>query len=171
MANHWDPTEELDDPHGLIADFFQLIDDGFDTELQQLLDYIKFYKDTAAAGDLDKLTLCDNTELCSHFHKEGSSEDTIDWASVPGPKELGKTLMPDIKGQKMTGLMVAAKRGRAEVARIILEECAPDLRKEGTVIIEHHTIEGASALWCAAGAGHLRLVEILVDAGADVNQT
>ena len=30
-------------------------------------------------------------------------------------------------------------------------------------------IEGATALWCAAGAGHRAIVELLVEAGADVN--
>ena len=166
---HW-TSEEINDPHNFIHNFFQLIDAGDDTELIQLLEYIKFYKDTAAAGNLDRLTLCD-TERVQHFRKEVSSEDEIDWAAVPSLQELGKTLMPDVSGQKLTGLMIAAKHGLAEVAKIILEECEPDLSREGTVIIENHTIEGASALWCAAGAGHLCVVELLVEAGADVNQT
>ena len=187
MANppmtHW-TSEEINDPHNFIHKFFQLIDDGDDTELLQLLEYIKFYKDTAAASMLERLTLRDNECVQGqHFLKErspqflnwlwseGICEDEIDWAAVPSLQELGKTLMPDVSGQKLTGLMHAAKHGLADVARIILEECEPDLSKEGTVIIENHTIEGASALWCAAGAGHLRVVELLVEAGADVNQT
>lgn len=33
------------------------------------------------------------------------------------------------------------------------------------------TIEGAPPLWCAAAAGHLQLVRLLVRAGANVNST
>lgn len=33
------------------------------------------------------------------------------------------------------------------------------------------TIEGAPPLWCAAAAGHLPLVKLLVRAGANVNST
>ena len=167
--SHLDPSEEIEDPHKFIAHFFQLIDDGNDSGLLQLLEDIKFHKDTSATGKLDKLTLSDN-EFVQHHHKKGYSED-IDWGAVPSPRELGKYLMPDISGQKLTGLMVAAKGGYAEVVKVILQQCEPDVSKVGTVIIENHTIEGASALWCAAGAGHPRVVELLVEAGADVNQT
>ena len=41
----------------------------------------------------------------------------------------------------------------------------------GTVQFGPYVIEGASALWCAAGAGHVGTVKELVKAGADVNQT
>merc|ERR1719431_887613 len=36
-------------------------------------------------------------------------------------------------------------------------------------MFDGHMIEGATALWCAAGAGHQSIVEALVAAGADVN--
>ena len=162
-------TEEIDDPHNLIHGFFSLIEDGSATDLLRLLDYITDKKAAAAGLNLDKLTLGDSDGVQARDDKNlGGSPD---WAAVPGPKELGTVLMPDASGQKMTGLMLAAKDGYVEVAKMILERCEPDLGQVGTVIIEGHTIEGASALWCAAGAGHLPVVELLVDAGADVNQT
>ena len=162
-------TEEIDDPHNLIHGFFSMIEDGSATDLLRLLDYITDKKAAAAGVNLDKLTLGDSD--CVQARDDKNLGGSPDWAAVPGPKELGKVLMPDATGQKMTGLMVAAKDGSVEVAKMILERCEPDLGQVGTVIIEGHTIEGASALWCAAGAGHLPVVELLVDAGADVNQT
>lgn len=40
-----------------------------------------------------------------------------------------------------------------------------------TVIFDGETIEGAPPLWCAAAAGHLDIVELLVKEGAVVNST
>ena len=39
----------------------------------------------------------------------------------------------------------------------------------GKVKFENYVIEGATALWCAAGAGHLPIVKLLVKLGAQVN--
>ncbi len=41
----------------------------------------------------------------------------------------------------------------------------------GKVKLGGHTIEGATPLWCAAGAGHFDLVKFLLENGADVNHT
>lgn len=38
-----------------------------------------------------------------------------------------------------------------------------------TVVFDGETIEGAPPLWCAAAAGHLALVKLLVRRGAKVN--
>lgn len=43
------------------------------------------------------------------------------------------------------------------------------LNVSGTVVFEGETIEGAPPLWCAAAAGHLQLVKLLVRRGAKVN--
>lgn len=40
-----------------------------------------------------------------------------------------------------------------------------------TVTFDGETIEGAPPLWCAAAAGHMPLVRLLVRAGANVNST
>lgn len=39
------------------------------------------------------------------------------------------------------------------------------------VMFDGETIEGAPPLWCAAAAGHLPLVKLLVSRGARVNST
>ncbi|RZC32328.1 Ankyrin repeat domain containing protein [Asbolus verrucosus] len=72
-------------------------------------------------------------------------------------------------GQQCTPLIVAARQGHDKVMRMMLTKFKPDLEKEGTVKFDGYVIEGASALWCAACAGHLSVVKTLVKAGADVN--
>ncbi|XP_072942519.1 protein fem-1 homolog B isoform X2 [Epargyreus clarus] len=74
-------------------------------------------------------------------------------------------------GVKCTPLIAAARHGREGAVRILLEKFSPPvkLENEGTVKFDEYVIEGATALWCAAGAGHLGIVKRLVRAGANVN--
>lgn len=71
--------------------------------------------------------------------------------------------------QLFTPLIVAALNGHYDVVRILLTQVKPNLEKEGRVKFDGHLIEGASALWVAAGAGHLNIVKLLIEHGADVN--
>ncbi|XP_055626845.1 protein fem-1 homolog B isoform X2 [Toxorhynchites rutilus septentrionalis] len=59
--------------------------------------------------------------------------------------------------------------GHYDVVRILLTQVRPDLEREGCVKFDGHLIEGASALWVAAGAGHLNIIKLLVEHGSDVN--
>ncbi|XP_019875220.1 protein fem-1 homolog B isoform X2 [Aethina tumida] len=72
-------------------------------------------------------------------------------------------------GQECTPLIVAAKRGHDKVVRMLLTKFQPNLEQEGIVKFDGYVVEGASALWCAACAGHVNVVKSLVKAGADVN--
>ncbi|XP_045523708.1 protein fem-1 homolog B isoform X2 [Pieris brassicae] len=84
-------------------------------------------------------------------------------------------------GVKCTPLIAAARHGREAAVRILLDKFRPPVRleTEGTVKFDEYVIEetikeflyltGATALWCAAGAGHLGIVKRLVRAGANVN--
>ncbi|CAB3229079.1 unnamed protein product [Arctia plantaginis] len=74
-------------------------------------------------------------------------------------------------GVKCTPLIAAARHGRESAVRILLEKFRPPVRleTEGTVKFDEYVIEGATALWCAAGAGHLGIVKRLVRGGANVN--
>ncbi|XP_051154335.1 protein fem-1 homolog B-like [Leptopilina boulardi] len=78
-----------------------------------------------------------------------------------------KVLQDD--GQRCTPLIVASRYGNDRVVKMLIDKFKPDLEEEGTVKFDGFAIEGASALWCAAGAGHLGVVKTLVKAGADVN--
>lgn len=72
-------------------------------------------------------------------------------------------------GQQCTPLIVAARQGHDKVVKLMLTKYKPDLEQEGTVKFDGYVIEGATALWCAACAGHLNVVKSLVKAGANVN--
>ncbi|XP_015127135.1 protein fem-1 homolog B [Diachasma alloeum] len=75
----------------------------------------------------------------------------------------------DEDGQRSTPFIVAARQGHDKVIKMLLDKFEPDIEQEGTVKFDGYFIEGASALWCAAGAGHLNVVKTLVKAGADIN--
>lgn len=83
-------------------------------------------------------------------------------------KLLNNSVVED-EGQHCTPLIIASRYGHEKVVKMLLSKFNPDLEQEGTVKFDGYVIEGASALWCAAGAGHLNLVKILVKAGANVN--
>ncbi|XP_058836325.1 protein fem-1 homolog B isoform X2 [Topomyia yanbarensis] len=71
--------------------------------------------------------------------------------------------------QIYTPLIVAAMNGHYDVVHILLTQLQPNLEKEGCVKFDGHLIEGATALWVAAGAGHMNIIKLLVEHGADVN--
>ncbi|XP_043482021.1 protein fem-1 homolog B-like isoform X1 [Leptopilina heterotoma] len=81
---------------------------------------------------------------------------------------INQTVLQD-DGQRCTPLIVASRYGNHRVVKMLLDKFKPDLEAQGTVKFDEFFIEGASALWCAAGTGHLGLVKTLVKAGADVN--
>ena len=127
----------MDDPLGFITRFCRLALEGNHSELQSFIEEIKWLK-VANDISLDSLTL--------------SPQDVEDIlnnrAMVPSPRELASVFVPDASGQKLTALMAAAKNGHAEVTKVLLEECEPDLSEEGTVNIEQHIIEaGKSESW------------------------
>uniref|UniRef100_A0A1B6ET95 Protein fem-1 homolog B n=2 Tax=Proconiini TaxID=565685 RepID=A0A1B6ET95_9HEMI len=84
-------------------------------------------------------------------------------------KELVNQEVIDPEGQRCTPLIVAARHGHDKVVKVFLNKFSPDIEQEGSVKVDSYVIEGASALWCAAGAGHLNVVKTLVKAGANVN--
>ncbi|XP_014291823.1 protein fem-1 homolog B isoform X2 [Halyomorpha halys] len=85
--------------------------------------------------------------------------------------ELLEQEVYDYQGQCLTPLIAAARNGHNTVVKILLSKFNANIEHEGCVRVEHYFIEGATPLWCAAGAGHLNVVKTLVKAGADVNHT
>lgn len=85
--------------------------------------------------------------------------------------EVDKMLVQVVEedGQKCTPLVIAARNGHDKVVKMLLTKFRPDLEQEGTVRFDGYVIEGASALWCAAGGGHLTVVKTLVGCGSNVN--
>ncbi|XP_078539188.1 protein fem-1 homolog B [Lissotriton helveticus] len=74
-------------------------------------------------------------------------------------------------GQRSTPLIIAARNGHSKVVRLLLEHYRVDTQQSGTVRFDGYVIDGATALWCAAGAGHFEVVKLLVSHGANVNHT
>lgn len=68
-----------------------------------------------------------------------------------------------------TPLIIASLNGHENVVKVLLQTYKPDLEIEGVVEFGGCSIEGTSALWCAAGFGHINVVRTLVGYGADVN--
>nr|QYC92815.1 Fem-1b [Sinonovacula constricta] len=73
------------------------------------------------------------------------------------------------EGQNTTPLIIAARNGHDKVVRILLTNFPVDIEETGTVKFDGYCIEGASPLWCAAGAGHFNIVTLLIEHGANVN--
>ncbi|XP_023289879.1 protein fem-1 homolog CG6966 [Orussus abietinus] len=66
---------------------------------------------------------------------------------------------------------MACRNGHYAVAEYLIEKCGADIEQPGSVVFDGETIEGAPPLWCAAAAGHIALVKLLVKSGAKVNST
>uniref|UniRef100_UPI00358EA6CD protein fem-1 homolog B-like isoform X2 n=1 Tax=Myxine glutinosa TaxID=7769 RepID=UPI00358EA6CD len=71
--------------------------------------------------------------------------------------------------ERCTPLIAAAWAGHTKVVRLLVETHGADTEQTGTVNFDGYVIEGATALWCAAGAGHDQVVGTLLLRGADVN--
>lgn len=70
-----------------------------------------------------------------------------------------------------TCLIVACRNGHLDVAEYLIDFHGADVEQVGVVEFEGEQVEGVPPLWCASAAGHLKLVELLISRGADVNRT
>ncbi|PVD19715.1 hypothetical protein C0Q70_20206 [Pomacea canaliculata] len=72
-------------------------------------------------------------------------------------------------GQRTTPLIIASRNGEEKVVQVLLSNFSVNIEQSGVVKFDGYVIEGATALWCAAGAGHFGVVKCLIEHGADVN--
>ncbi|XP_022104720.1 protein fem-1 homolog B-like [Acanthaster planci] len=70
---------------------------------------------------------------------------------------------------RCTALVAAARNGHNTVVKLLLDQYGVNTEQTGTVKFNGYVIEGATALWSAAGAGYFEVVKTLVDHSADVN--
>ncbi|RWS29575.1 Protein fem-1-like protein [Leptotrombidium deliense] len=73
------------------------------------------------------------------------------------------------KDVKCTPLVIAAFHGHENIVNLLLKKYAVNVESEGVVHFDGYLISGATALWCAAGFGHLNVVKTLIQGGANVN--
>ena len=88
-------------------------------------------------------------------------------------EELLSQPVSDNEGQECPPLVIAARNGHDKAVSTLITKFGPgsradpdgrstdkkllDLEVTGTVKFDGYTIEGATALWSAAGAGHLKV--------------
>ncbi|CAK9825210.1 Protein fem-1 homolog CG6966 [Anthophora retusa] len=72
---------------------------------------------------------------------------------------------------KRPTLIPFCRYGHYDVVKYLIERCGADVNLPGVVVFDDKEIEDASPLWCAAAAGHLDLVMLLVKYGAKLNST
>ncbi|XP_037813590.1 protein fem-1 homolog B isoform X2 [Lucilia sericata] len=75
----------------------------------------------------------------------------------------------EIDGQSVTPLTMAAMAGNTMYVKTLLSHYNIDLERECNVIFDGLVVYGATALWVAAGLGHLQVVKLLVNNGANIN--
>lgn len=104
--------------------------------------------------------------------KDGMAIALYDLLRDQSPEQIDCVINQKVSeedGHYCTPLIIAARYGHDKVVKILVDKFKPNLEQEGTVKFDGLVIERASALWCAAGAGHLSVVKTLVKAGANVN--
>ena len=69
-----------------------------------------------------------------------------------------------------TALFLASKNGAAEIVGFLVRVCHADIEKKGRYeVLEEGVSHHVTPLWCAAVAGRLAVVKVLIGHGADVN--
>ena len=67
-------------------------------------------------------------------------------------------------------LFIACKKGNVEVVEYLLSVCGADVEQKGEYEVpDDRSVHNATPLWCAAVAGKVKVLEVLVKHGADVN--
>ncbi|KAH8261387.1 hypothetical protein KR044_008115 [Drosophila immigrans] len=89
--------------------------------------------------------------------------------SIQMQTHLVNTNFDQPDGQSLTPLTMAAMSGNVTFVKTLLSHYDVDLERECNVIFDGLVVYGATALWVAAGMGHLQIVKMLVQAGASIN--
>ncbi|KPM03312.1 sex-determining protein Fem1-like protein [Sarcoptes scabiei] len=73
--------------------------------------------------------------------------------------------------ENTTSLLIAIRYNHFEIIRFLIENCHVDIEQVGDVEFDGVTVQATPPLWCAAAAGNLECVKLLLEHGANVNST
>ncbi|XP_017143885.1 protein fem-1 homolog CG6966 [Drosophila miranda] len=83
--------------------------------------------------------------------------------------EVGSLISAKVNGA--TPLVISCRNGHYDIVEYLLTKCRANVEQVGSVSFDGEPIEDAPPLWCAAAAGHLGIVKMLVRRAANVNST
>ncbi|CAB4060754.1 unnamed protein product [Lepeophtheirus salmonis] len=67
-------------------------------------------------------------------------------------------------------LFIACKKGNVEIVEYLVTTCSADIEQKGVYEVQDdNSVHKVTPLWCAAVAGKVKVVEVLVNHGANVN--
>ena len=107
-----------------------------------------------------------------HAARDGEAESVFDMLWRLDKETIVKEILysyTEEDGQNTTPLIIAARNGNEDAVHVLLNVFCVNTELTGTVKFENETVAGVTALWSAAAAGHLDIVRLLVQYGANVN--
>ncbi|XP_034241275.1 protein fem-1 homolog B isoform X2 [Thrips palmi] len=107
-----------------------------------------------------------------HAAKDGMAITLYDLLSNLSDKAADHLLTQIVEeedGQRSTPLIIASRNGHEKVVKLLVSLFHINIDQEGVVKFDGHKVVGATALWCAAAGGHLKVVKVLIKAGAEVD--
>ncbi|CAL7944928.1 unnamed protein product [Xylocopa violacea] len=115
--------------------------------------------------DAKKLTIC----TIHYVAREGRLRRLMELLEHQEKDEVVELVGTTSDGT--TPLVMACRNGHYDVAEYLIEKCGANVNQTGLVMFDGEVVESAPPLWCAAAAGHLALVKLLVKNGASVDST
>jgi len=117
--------------------------------------YNELYREVRHAFPLATLSTklkCDIENLCSDIEDRRKLVSKVNKESGCSP------------------LFIACKKGNIEIVEYLLSKCGADVEQKGLYEVQDdRSFHHVSPLWCASVAGKVKVVEVLVKYGADVN--
>ena len=124
----------------------------------------------------------ESVEMLRSLVKEGNFKNVENFL-----RKLSKNVAMEIVNMKIsiqtpgendnlesTFLILASFLGHFEIVKLFVDEFNADIHMKGSVMIEDNNneiVEEATPLWAAAKSGNLKIVETLIQKGANVNAT